>query len=125
MSFDPQTYTDFGAALTALEERIAAAFNGLPAPGPAGPAIRTARAPIPALAANSITDVTVTWATPFVDADYTVSATVADGVTSLVNGSITRQIRSQTAGGCVIRVSNGAASQAAGIATLHVVAVHD
>lgn len=123
MSFTPQTYTDFGASLTALETRIKAAFDALPVSS--SPVVRTSRPSVPAMAANTQADVTVTWATPFADANYTVVATVEDAVSTGVSASIVRQIRSRTATGCVIRISNGSPGQADAEQILHVVAVHD
>lgn len=121
MAFTPQTYTDFGVALTALEQRIADAF----AAAGSGPAIRTKRVPVPAMGANSLLDVTVTWATPFADANYTVTGTVEDPVSNSVDAAIMRQVRSRTAAGCVMRISNGGSAQPANEQTLHVIAVHD
>lgn len=123
MPFTPQTYTDFGEALTSLETRIKAAFDALPAGSSS--ASRTSRTSVPAMAANTLLDVTVTWATPFADANYTVTAIIEDGVSAAVSASIVRQIRSRTATGCVIRISNGSPGQADGEQVLHVVAVHD
>lgn len=120
MAFTPQTYSDFGVALTALEQRIADAFAAV---GTAN--IRTKRVAVPAMAANTLLDVNVTWATPFADANYTVAATVEDPVSNAVDAAIMRQIRSRSATGCVLRISNGGAAQPANEQTLHVIAVHD
>lgn len=73
-----------------------------------------------ALAAATTSDVTVTWATPFADTNYTVVATVEDSTASLD----VRRIKSKTTTAAVVSVRNSDAINAR-TGTLHVVAVAD
>jgi len=126
--FDPQVYTDFGAALSNLESRISdefAAQAALIAALPAPRITRTARVSGPAMSASTTADITVTWATPFADTNYTVAVNVQENLSTVANGVIVRQIRSKTADGIVVRVSNGSQVFAAGDITLHATATHD
>jgi len=128
LTFTPKTWENPGTALTDLEARAKAEFDALAtaiAAVPAGKQQRTARVPGPAMSANVAIDILVTWSTPFADANYTVSANVAESVSTIANGVIVRQIRSQDANGIVVRISNGTQAFTAGQVTLHAIAIHD
>ena len=66
--------------------------------------------------------VTITWATAFADANYTVSASVIEATTSSLSMSVVH-VESITASSVTVRVLNNAAGALTG--TLNVIAVHD
>jgi len=133
--FTPKTWENPGDALNDFEARADAAFaaaqadiaanTAVIAAIPAGKPQRTARVAGPAMAASSTVDIAVTWPTPFADANYTVNANVAEGISTLSNGAVVRQVRSKDANGCTVRISNGSQVFAAGDVTLHAIAIHD
>jgi hypothetical protein len=135
MTFTPKTWDNPGTALTDLETRIKVETDALEASVaanasaiaaiPAGKPQRTARVAGPAMAASSTVDVAITWPQPFADASYTVNVNVAEGISTLSNGAVVRQVRSKDANGCTVRISNGSQVFAAGDVTLHAIAIHD
>lgn len=91
-------------------------------PTSTGPVIRHARVTTGSIAGLSTgTNVTVTWGTPFDDANYTVVAVVLLNETG--DSLLLRRVLSQTASGCVVSVSNPAAIAKTG--GVHAIAVHD
>ncbi|TPG66058.1 hypothetical protein [Hymenobacter nivis] len=75
------------------------------------------------IAAGTSTTVSVTWPTPFPDANYTVSAPLASNVTLLGGQWV---LTSQSATGCVLTLANSAlVALNLTTGTLHVTATHD
>lgn len=109
-------------------------MSGSGAPAPALPAVsttpvirgtRSARVPFGPVAAGGTVTVTVTWATPFANANYTIA--LGTESTGFVNAN---RILSKTASGCSIQVQNltGLLVGVAGASvtgTIHVIALSD
>lgn len=87
-----------------------------------GVRIKTVRVTTGAILFNTNASVTVTWPTPFKDANYTVIATVEEATAGL--GITVEHVVSKAAASCVVRVKNDATSGTV-TGTLHVVAISD
>lgn len=86
------------------------------------PGIKHKRLTTGSIPATTSALVTCTWTTPFVNTNYTVTATVQDS-TSATASLVIVHIETIATGSVVVRVSNTSASAITG--TLHVIAMHD
>lgn len=75
------------------------------------------------VAAGGVLLVTITWTTPFANANYTVSATVFENINTGAKGLSVEKIEDQTASVVKILISNASVSDLDGV--LHVIAIHD
>lgn len=87
---------------------------------------RTARVDVGVLAITSTKDVVVTWATPFNDTNYTVTAMLFDLASTANSDALRQAVGATTAAGVTIRVTSGTSTgYTAGQLILHVIAIHD
>lgn len=91
-------------------------------PTTGGPVMRAQREPIPNTTAGGFAAVTVTWTTPFADANYTLTCT-ANTAAGAVQSLTVDHTGSIGASAFVANVRNGGATSASG--TLHCIAIHD
>jgi hypothetical protein len=87
-----------------------------------GGAIKHARVTTGSVGAGSTALITITWATAFADANYTVNASVLEATTSSLSISVVH-IESQTSSAVTVRVINNAVGSLTG--TVHAIAMHD
>lgn len=81
-----------------------------------------ARVTTGSVAAGTTALVTITWTTPFADANYTVNASVVEATTSSLSLSVVH-VESITASAVTVRVLNNSVGSLTG--TVHVLAIHD
>lgn len=119
-----------GNVATASALETARTINGVSFDGtanitvtpPDASAFKHKRVTTGSIGAGSTALVTVTWTTPFADANYTVSASVVDSTTTSLSLSVVH-VESVTANDVTVRILNNAVGSLTG--TLHVIAVHD
>jgi hypothetical protein len=87
-----------------------------------GGGIKHIRQTTGSIATASSALITITWATTFADANYTVVATVLDATTASASLEVVH-IETQSASAITVRVKNTAAGSLTG--TLNVIAIHD
>lgn len=87
-----------------------------------GGGVKHARVATGSVASAAAPLITITWATPFADANYTVAASVLEGSATSLSLRVAH-VETITAEAVTVRLKNDAAGALSG--TVHVIAVHD
>lgn len=96
---------------------------GISQPGGGGAVTKAQRVTTGSIAGAATAAITITWASPFADANYSVSAALVEATATTATIRI-HHVESISAANVVVRVVNDDAVVAK-TGTLHVVAIHD